>query len=113
MYLQELAHWRQAAQQGLVDPGDIGTGARQDRRARRRIRELERELRRNDEARAETAALLVLSKNKGLSLLFQVNNLTDEPFRTEVSESTDTGLFFPEEYTRNGRQYMLGLRYEL
>lgn len=53
------------------------------------------------------------SRLKGLSLLFQVNNLTDEPFRTEVSESTGTGLFFPEEYTRYGRQYMLGFRYEL
>ncbi|WDS35252.1 TonB-dependent receptor [Pseudoxanthomonas sp.] len=53
------------------------------------------------------------SRLKGLSLLFQVNNLTDEPFRTEVSESTGTGLFFPEEYTQYGRQYMLGFRYEL
>jgi iron complex outermembrane receptor protein len=53
------------------------------------------------------------SRLKGLSLLFQVNNLTDEPFRTSVSESTGTGLFFPEEYTQYGRQYMLGFRYEL
>lgn len=53
------------------------------------------------------------SRLKGLSLLFQVNNLTDEPFRTEVSEATGTGLFLPEEYTKYGRQYMLGFRYEL
>ncbi|WCE05847.1 TonB-dependent receptor [Pseudoxanthomonas sp. JBR18] len=49
----------------------------------------------------------------GLTLIGQVNNLTDEPFRTEVSESTGTGLFFPEEYTKYGRQYLLGFRYEL
>jgi iron complex outermembrane receptor protein len=53
------------------------------------------------------------SRMEGLTLLFQVNNLTDEPFRTEVSESTGTGLFFPEEYTKYGRQYMLGFRYSL
>ncbi len=50
---------------------------------------------------------------KGLSVLLQVNNLTNEPFRTEVSESTGTGLLFPEEYTEYGRQYMLGFRYKL
>jgi iron complex outermembrane receptor protein len=56
----------------------------------------------------ETSAL------KGLSLMFQVNNLTNEAFRTEVSESTNsTGLFLPEEYTEYGRQYLLGFSYRL
>jgi len=50
----------------------------------------------------------------GLSLLFQVNNLNDSPFRTEVSEASGaTGLLLPEEYTEYGRQYLLGFRYEL
>lgn len=53
------------------------------------------------------------SKLSGLSVLLQVNNLTNEPFRTEVSEATGTGLFLPEEYTEYGRQYMLGFRYSL
>ena len=53
------------------------------------------------------------SSLSGLSVLFQVNNLTNEPFRTEVSESTGTGLLFPEEYTEYGRQYLLGFRYKL
>ncbi|HET6784098.1 MAG TPA: TonB-dependent receptor [Pseudoxanthomonas sp.] len=53
------------------------------------------------------------SKLGGLSLLFQVNNLNNEPFRTEVSDSNNLGLFFPEEYTEYGRQYMLGFRYKL
>ena len=53
------------------------------------------------------------SKLGGLSLMFQVNNLNNEPFRTEVSDSHQLGLFFPEEYTEYGRQYMLGFRYKL
>lgn len=47
----------------------------------------------------------------GLSLLLQVNNLNNEPFRTVVSDSNGYGLFFPEEYTEYGRQYLLGVRY--
>ena len=50
----------------------------------------------------------------GLSLLFQVNNVNNEPFRTQVSESSGTtGLLFPEEYTEYGRQYLVGFRYKL
>ena len=50
----------------------------------------------------------------GLSLLFQVNNVDNEPFRTEVSEASGgTGLLLPEEYTEYGRQFLLGFRYEL
>ncbi|HEY5972456.1 MAG TPA: TonB-dependent receptor, partial [Pseudoxanthomonas sp.] len=50
----------------------------------------------------------------GLSVLLQANNLTNEPFRTEVSEATGYApTFFPEEYTEYGRQYLLGFRYEL
>jgi len=54
------------------------------------------------------------SRLKGLSLLFQVNNLNNSPFRTQVSEASGaTGLLLPEEYTEYGRQYLLGFRYEL
>ncbi|MFT3762543.1 MAG: TonB-dependent receptor [Pseudoxanthomonas sp.] len=54
------------------------------------------------------------SRLHGLSVLFQVNNLNNEPFRTQVSESSgSTGLLLPEEYTEYGRQYLLGFRYEL
>lgn len=49
----------------------------------------------------------------GLSILLQVNNLNNEPFRTEVSDSHGMGIFFPEEYTEYGRQYLLGFRYKL
>jgi len=53
------------------------------------------------------------SRLSGLSLLFQVNNLNNEPFRTEVSDSHDMHIFFPEEYTEYGRQYLIGFRYAL
>jgi iron complex outermembrane receptor protein len=49
----------------------------------------------------------------GLSLLFQVYNLNDEPFRTTVSDSNGLLVTFPEEYTEYGRQYLLGFRYSL
>lgn len=55
------------------------------------------------------------SSLSGLTLLFQVNNLNNEPFRTQVSEASgaDPTFLFPEEYTEYGRQFLLGFRYEL
>ena len=62
VYPTELETWKQDALYGLGEPHDAdGTAAKQDRR---RIKELERELHRKDKALAETAALLVLSKNE-------------------------------------------------
>ena len=62
VYPQELAQWRQAATQALAEPEERGASPQQTKQDRRRIKELERELRRKDKALAETAALLVLSK---------------------------------------------------
>ena len=62
VYSQELARWRQAATQALAEPEQARASPLQTRHDRRRIKELERELRRKDRALAETAALLVLSK---------------------------------------------------
>ncbi|MBT0964249.1 IS3 family transposase, partial [Denitromonas iodatirespirans] len=62
VYPQELEQWRQAATQALAEPEDARASARETKADRRRIKELERELRRKDKALAETAALLVLSK---------------------------------------------------
>ena len=45
---------------GLGQPAEDSAAVKRDRR---RVNELERELRRKDKALAETAALLVLSKN--------------------------------------------------
>lgn len=63
VYPQELEQWRSAATQALADPEDGARIRHREQKAdRRRIKELERELRRKDKALAEAAALLVLSK---------------------------------------------------
>ena len=62
VYLQQLQQWRVNATQALAAPGEARASPSQTREDRRRIKELERELRRKDKALAETAALLVLKK---------------------------------------------------
>ena len=62
LYPAELDAWKRDAIAGLGEPrAASAVEARQDRR---RVKELERELHRKDKALAETAALLVLSKNE-------------------------------------------------
>jgi transposase len=56
-----LDTWKHDAIVGLGETGDDTLAAKHEHR---RVKELERELRRKDKALAETAALLVLSKNK-------------------------------------------------
>ena len=55
LHREQLEQWRRAAEGGLGRPGQAGPEAR-------RVRELEKELRRKDKALAEAAALLVLKK---------------------------------------------------
>ncbi len=62
VYPQELDAWRQSATQALAEPEEARASPQATRADRKRIKELERELRRKDKALAETAALLVLSK---------------------------------------------------
>jgi len=58
-----LEQWRAAALQALTEPEDLARqGLREKKAERRRIKELERDLRRKEKALAEAAALLVLSK---------------------------------------------------
>lgn len=61
IYPSELSEWRQAAL-GALDKPAAGRVDGATKAERRRIAELERELRRKEKALAETAALLVLSK---------------------------------------------------
>lgn len=53
---------------------------------------------------------------KGLSVLFQINNLTNEPYRTmmtvDANSGTVPGLLYPATYDRYGRQYLLGVNYK-
>ncbi len=62
IYPEDLARWREAATQALAGPEETRASPGETKADRRRIRELERELRRKDKALAETAALLVLRK---------------------------------------------------
>jgi hypothetical protein len=58
----ELEQWRASATTALADPEDVRASPQATRADKKRIKDLERELRRKDKALAETAALLVLSK---------------------------------------------------
>lgn len=50
---------------------------------------------------------------KGLSLLFQVNNLNNSPYQTRQGDPFSGGSYAPERYTTYGRQMLLGLNYKL
>lgn len=62
VYLHDLIAWRQSATQALAAPEEARASPKQTQQDKRRIKELERDLRRKNAALAETAALLVLSK---------------------------------------------------
>ncbi len=64
LYPEQVEAWRKSCMDANAHAGEQDKQARQARKAeRKRIRQLERELRRKDKALAETAALLTLSKN--------------------------------------------------
>ncbi|MBP3985307.1 TonB-dependent receptor [Pseudoxanthomonas helianthi] len=48
----------------------------------------------------------------GMSILFQVNNLTNSPYRTVQDSQFAGGASQPLEYNEYGRQYLLGLTYK-
>jgi iron complex outermembrane receptor protein len=53
---------------------------------------------------------------EGLGLLFQVNNLTNSPYRTRLGidgggTHTSDGSFLPETYEEYGRQFLFGVNY--
>ena len=62
VYPQQLIEWRQAATEALGSTASERSSPAQAKAQQRRIKQLERDLRRKDKALAETAALLVLSK---------------------------------------------------
>ncbi len=69
LFPADLQQWRQSAMAALSQPEEVRASPQETREDRRRIKELERDLRRKDKALAETAALLVLSKK--LEALFR------------------------------------------
>ena len=62
VYPTELQQWKDSATAALSEAPEERVSAQQSRDAKRRIKELERDVRRKDKALAETTALLVLSK---------------------------------------------------
>lgn len=49
----------------------------------------------------------------GLSILFQINNLNNSPYRNVQDSNFPGGTMAPQEYTLYGRQYLVGLSYKL
>lgn len=45
---------------------------------------------------------------KGMSLLFQINNVTDEPYQTYYVKKEA-----PKEYVKHGRQFLFGINYKM
>ena len=76
VYPAELDKWRASCTTALADPEDARASPQATRADRKRIKELERDLRRKDRALAETAALLVLSKK--VEAIFNRNKGEDE-----------------------------------
>jgi transposase len=62
VYPTELQQWKENATAALSEVPEDRASPQETRDSRKRIKELERDLRRKDKALAETAALLVLSK---------------------------------------------------
>jgi iron complex outermembrane receptor protein len=46
-----------------------------------------------------------------MSLLLQINNLTNSPYRT--TNGTTNGVLAPEMYEKYGRQVLVGVNYKL
>lgn len=71
LFVSDLDAWRQSATAALAGPDERRATPSETRQDHKRIKELERELRRKDKALAEAAALLVLSKK--LNALFHTD----------------------------------------
>ena len=62
IFPSDLEQWRESAMAALARPDEARVTPQETREDRRRIKELEKDLRRKEKALAETTALLVLSK---------------------------------------------------
>ena len=62
VFPSDLEQWREGAMAALAQPEEARATAQETRADRRRIKELEKDLRRKEKALAETTALLVLRK---------------------------------------------------
>ena len=62
IFPSDLEQWRESAMAALAQPEEARATPQETRQDRRRIKELEKDLRRKEKALAETTALLVLAK---------------------------------------------------
>ena len=62
VFPSDLQQWRENAMAALAQPEEARATPQETKQDRRRIKELEKDLRRKEKALAETTALLVLSK---------------------------------------------------
>ena len=62
IFPSDLEQWRESAMAALAQPAEARATPQETKQDRRRIKELEKDLRRKEKALAETTALLVLSK---------------------------------------------------
>jgi DNA-binding transcriptional MerR regulator len=62
VFPSDLGQWRESAMAALAQPEEARATPQETRQDRRRIKELEKDLRRKEKALAETTALLVLAK---------------------------------------------------
>ena len=85
IFPSELERWRASAVAALAQPEEARASAQETRSDRRPIMELERQLQRKDKALAETAALLVLSKN---SRRFSGRARTNGPSRESPTDGS-------------------------
>ncbi len=76
LYPHDLEQWRTAATEALAEPEEARAPASETKADKRRIKDLEREMRRKERALAEAAALLVLSKK--LEAIFPLDKGEDE-----------------------------------
>lgn len=66
IHIEHIQEWREQMEKSLTPSKDKKAGRSERAEDRRRIRELEKEIKRKDKALAETAALLVLKKKANL-----------------------------------------------
>ncbi|MGT2470786.1 IS3 family transposase [Paraburkholderia terrae] len=94
IYPEQIRQWREACEQANVAPATKSTaaGRSEAKAAHKRIRELERQLKRSDAARAEAAALLNLRKKAEANLGQGKGRLISSPDRDEAMQLIDEAV---------------------
>lgn len=95
LFPSDLQQWRESATAALSQPEETRASPQQTRDDRRRIKELERDLRRKEKALAETTALLVLSKRTGGDLPTGRGRMISLEDRRSIARAVEQGTSPP------------------